>query len=103
MRFRIYEVRDTAYIDVVTHLSPVSTFVLVQFGFIKGPVGPRKCVNKRRLVHYTKAATTAPIPPAIIAAACVGIVAARFDDADELGLLPDALLDDPEPLALLPP
>jgi len=49
----------------------------------------------------------APIPPAIRAAACVVIVAAIFDDVDELGLLdkplPDALLDDPEPLALLPP
>lgn len=49
----------------------------------------------------------APIPPAIRAAACVGIVAARFDDVDELGLLeeplPDALLDDPELLALAPP
>jgi hypothetical protein len=50
-----------------------------------------------------------PIPPAIRAAACVGIVAARFDDmpVGEVGLLgepvPDALLDDPEPLALLPP
>jgi hypothetical protein len=45
----------------------------------------------------------APIPPAIRAAACVGIVAARFDDVDEVGLLDeplrDALLDDPEPLA----
>ena len=29
----------------------------------------------------------APIPPAIRAAGCVGIVAARFDDVDALGLL----------------
>ncbi len=29
----------------------------------------------------------APIPPANKAAACVGIVAARFDDVDELGAL----------------
>jgi hypothetical protein len=37
----------------------------------------------------------------------VGIVAARFDDLDELGLLDeplrDVLLDDPEPVTLLPP
>jgi len=45
----------------------------------------------------------APIPPAIRAAACVGMVAARFDDVDELGLLEEPLPDDPEPLALLPP
>ena len=33
----------------------------------------------------------APIPPAIRAAAWVGIVAARFDDMDELGLLEELL------------
>jgi hypothetical protein len=48
-----------------------------------------------------------PIPPAMRAAARVGIVAARFDDVDELGLLEeplaDALLDDPEQLALALP
>ena len=40
----------------------------------------------------------APIPPAIRAAACVGIVAARFDVGDELGLL-----DVPLPLPLPAP
>jgi hypothetical protein len=33
----------------------------------------------------------APTPPAIRAAACVGIVAARFDDVDELALLDEPL------------
>ena len=58
--------------------------------------------------HYTTTATKAPIPPATRAAACVGIVAAKFDVDDELVdelvdlldelLLPDVLLDDdPDP------
>jgi hypothetical protein len=42
-------------------------------------------------------ATRAPIPPATRAAACVGIVAAKFD-VDELVDLLDELLPDDDPV-----
>lgn len=72
----------------------------------KGPACPGKPhQQKEDSSHYTTTATRAPIPPATRAAACVGIVAAKFD-VEELeleDLLAELLPVDPDGLLEVPP
>ena len=75
----------------IPHIYTSPKILLIHF--TKGPVCPIKLHQQKKASnHYTKTATRAPTPPATRAAACVGIVAAKFELVD--------LLDEP---VLTPP